>query len=136
LLKERISREQPEFDRYGIHIMLSQHSAGELIIGDSHDYSGTPGPFDDAEIDRLIIEHARQLVDAPDWTIDRRWHGVYLKRIDGQSEFLVETPEPGITVANALGGAGMSLSFGIADGLVEALRADPREEIPSRELRV
>ncbi|MFG0314138.1 MAG: TIGR03364 family FAD-dependent oxidoreductase [Phycisphaerales bacterium] len=113
-LKERISREQPEFDTHGIHIMLSQHSAGDLVIGDSHVYGDAITPFDDERVDRLILEHAKQLVDAPSWMIDKRWHGIYLKRTDGRS-LLVEHPEAGVTMINAMGGAGMTLSFGVAD---------------------
>lgn len=113
-LRERISAEQPEFDTHGIHIMLSQHSAGELVIGDSHVYGDDITPFDDERVDQLILEHAKQLVDAPSWRIDKRWHGVYLKRTDGRS-LIVDQPEPGVTIINAMGGAGMTLSFGVAD---------------------
>ncbi len=113
-LKERISREHPEFDTHGIHIMLSQHSAGDLVIGDSHVYGDAITPFDDDRIYHLILKHAKQLVDAPNWEIDKRWHGIYLKRTDGRSLF-VDQPEPGVTIINAMGGAGMTLSFGVAD---------------------
>ena len=116
-LKERISAEQPEFDKYGIHIMLSQHSDGELVIGDSHVYGESIDPFDDGEIDSLILQHAKKLVVAPTWKIDKRWHGVYLKRTDGQP-LLVEQPEEGVTILNAFGGAGMTLSMGAAERVV------------------
>lgn len=116
-LRERISREQPEFDRYGIHIMLSQHAQGELVIGDSHAYGDAISPFDDEDVDRLILEHAQQLVKAPSWTIDKRWHGIYLKRTDAKT-LLVDRPEPGVTIINAMGGAGMTLSFGLAEAVV------------------
>lgn len=117
-LRQRISDEQPEFDRHGIHIMLSQHSSGDLIIGDSHVYGDAISPFDDEEVDRLILEHAKKLVDAPSWTIDKRWHGIYLKRTDGRS-LLVHEPEKGVTIINAMGGAGMTLSFGVAESVVK-----------------
>lgn len=119
-LKERISDEQPEFDTHGIHIMLSQHSAGDLVIGDSHAYADDITPFDDEHIDNLILQHAKMLVNAPTWTIGQRWHGIYLKRTDGKS-LLVRHPEPGVTIINALGGAGMTLSFGVAEQVVSSV---------------
>ncbi len=124
-LRERISEEQPEFDTHGIHIMLSQHSAGDLVIGDSHVYGDDITPFDDDQVNNLILEHAKRLVDAPSWRIDKRWHGVYLKRTDGRT-LLVDQPEPGITVINAMGGAGMTLSLGVADLVVRDPQAGVR----------
>ena len=34
-VKERVARETPEFDRYGIHVLVSQNGQGEIVIGDS-----------------------------------------------------------------------------------------------------
>lgn len=113
-LRARISNEQPEFDTHGIHIMLSQHSAGDLVIGDSHVYGEDITPFDDDYVNHLILDHAKLLVGAPSWKIDKRWHGIYLKRTDGRS-LLVDQPEPGVMIINAMGGAGMTLSLGVAD---------------------
>lgn len=117
VVKDRISEEQPEFDRYGIHIMLSQHSANDLVVGDSHVYSDEITPFDSEHINRLILNEARQLVDAPTWDLDATWHGIYLKRFDGPL-FLVRRPQPGVTVFNAVGGLGMTLSFAFAEHVV------------------
>jgi hypothetical protein len=37
-LKDRIARETPEFDEWGIHVTVSQTASGELTIGDSPEY--------------------------------------------------------------------------------------------------
>ena len=118
-LKERISLQYPDFDTHGIHIMLSQHASGDLVIGDSHTYGDDITPFDDEHIDRIILENAKHLVSAPTWKIDKRWHGLYLKRRDG-NPLLVVHPEPGVTILNAFGGAGMTLSFGVAERVVQS----------------
>ena len=46
-VKNRIARDTPELDHYGIHVMASQNGAGEVVIGDSHHYGDAVIPFDD-----------------------------------------------------------------------------------------
>ena len=58
---------------------------------------------------------------APSRVIGERWHGVYPKMTDGSSE-LVFSPAHGVTVVNGLGGAGMTMSFGLAEEILESLQ--------------
>lgn len=112
-LKQRIADETPELNEFGIHVMASQNGAGEVVLGDSHEYGDETSPFDKAEIDDLILRELRKLLELPDWTIRERWHGIYVKAPD-LIQFDAE-PEPGVRVAIASGGAGMTMSFGLAD---------------------
>ncbi|HWA99888.1 MAG TPA: TIGR03364 family FAD-dependent oxidoreductase [Pirellulales bacterium] len=112
-LKRRIAAENPELDAYGIHVMASQNRMGEVILGDSHEYDAAIEPFDKARIDELILSELHKLIELPDWTIAERWHGIYAKH--PTHLFVVCEPRPGVTVCTATGGAGMTLSFGIAD---------------------
>ncbi len=115
-LKTRIEAETPQFPQWGIHVMMSQNASGELIIGDSHEYGLNPEPFDQSLINQYILDYLNQFVQVPDLTIAATWHGVYAK-CPGQTE-LVTHPEPGVTIVNALSGAGMTLSFGLAEAVL------------------
>jgi FAD dependent oxidoreductase TIGR03364 len=116
-LKRRIAEQTPELDAMGIHFMAAQNGAGEVVLGDSHEYGEPVSPFDRGDIDAVMLRGLRELLDLPDWTVARRWHGVYLKA-PGRTHF-VDEPLPGVTVFNGLGGAGMTLSFGLADAFWE-----------------
>jgi FAD dependent oxidoreductase TIGR03364 len=117
-LKRRVSEETPEYDRYGIHVMASQNGRGELVLGDSHEYGHAIEPFDKDEIDRLVLRYLSSFLTAPDGQLDiaSRWHGIYVKH--PEKPLLVERPDAGVTVVTGVGGAGMTLSFGIAEQVV------------------
>jgi len=112
-LKERIAAETPEYDRWGIHVLVSQTAGRELTIGDSHEYGAAVDPFDRVEIDDLILRYARGFLQAPDLGIAQRWHGVYAKH--PHQPFISLSPAPNVRVVTATGGSGMTLSFGLAE---------------------
>jgi glycine/D-amino acid oxidase-like deaminating enzyme len=121
-LRARVARETPELDRYGIHVMASQNGRGEVVIGDSHEYDRAIEPFDKAEIDALILDYLRTFLDA-DVRVTSRWHGTYAKH--PAQPYLCAFPAPGVTAVTATGGAGMTLSFGLAEQVVnEVLGGD------------
>ncbi len=112
-LKNRVTHETPELDRYGIHVMAAQHANGELILGDSHEYDDAISPFDREEIDALVLRELRRFVSFPDWTISRRWQGIYAKH-PTLMQFEAR-PLPNVFVFTAPGGSGMTMGFGLAD---------------------
>lgn len=112
-LKRRIAGEMPAYDRWGIHLLVSQTEAGELTIGDSHEYGQAVDIFDKAEIDRLILEYLGTFFQAPSAGISQRWHGVYAKH--ATEPYLSLSPSAGVRIVTATGGSGMTLSFGIAE---------------------
>jgi FAD dependent oxidoreductase TIGR03364 len=118
-LKERIAAETPEYDRWGIHVLVSQTAGSELTIGDSHEYGAAVDPFDRAEIDELILRYARGFLQAPTLEIAQHWHGVYAKHPD--RAFVSLSPAPNVRVVTAAGGAGMTLSFGLAEETVKEM---------------
>jgi FAD dependent oxidoreductase TIGR03364 len=122
---DRVAAEMPWSDRWGIHVMMSQNGLGELIIGDSHEYGPTPDPFDKEEIDRHILAYLSTFAQAPDLRITSRWHGIYPKMTDGRTETVLQ-PERNVTSINGLGGAGMTLSFGLTEEVVTGTYVQPR----------
>ena len=117
VLKERIEKEYEQYLGFGIHVMAAQNQAGELTIGDSHEYGLTHDPFDRQHINELILTYLRTFAVFGDERIIQTWNGIYPKLTNGETE-LVLYPDQGVTVVNGLGGAGMTLSFGLAEQLI------------------
>lgn len=119
-LKAFYTEEMSAYQDWGIHVMVSQNAAGELTIGDSHEYGNTHDPFDKAFINRLILDYLKKFAAFKDWDIIQTWNGIYPKLTNGDTE-LFFSPEAGVYVLNGLGGAGMTLSFGLADEVIKGL---------------
>ena len=66
----------------------------------------------------MILDYLDTFLDAPDLQIAARWHGIYAKH--PRDAYFVAQPAPGVTVVTGLGGAGMTLSFGLADEVVQS----------------
>jgi FAD dependent oxidoreductase TIGR03364 len=116
-LRERVARESPWFDRYGIHVLVSQNGRGELCLGDSHEYGAEIEPFDKAEIDDLILAYLKGFLEIPGLRIASRWHGTYAKH--PERPYVILEPMRGVVVVTGVGGAGMTLSFGLAETVVD-----------------
>lgn len=127
-LKRELDAAYPEYGTHGIHVMASQTGAGQVVIGDSHQYGLDVPVFDSARIDELILGYLRAMVELPDPAITERWHGVYAKRTDGRTVFHAR-PMDGVDIVNAIGGAGMTLSFGVASEVLRGARADVDEPV-------
>lgn len=112
-LRKRIADETPELDQYGIHVMAAQNDEGAVILGDSHEYGDAIEPFDQSLIEDLILRELREVVTLPDWTIARRWHGVYGKH--PELKIFAQEPLPGVHLRTGIGGTGMTMAFGLAE---------------------
>lgn len=113
-LKKRYELEMAEYVQNGIHVMVSQNNMGELTVGDSHEYGLTHDPFDRSNINELIFKYLNQFVLATDWKLIQSWNGIYPKMTNGQNHLFLN-PDKDVFILNGVGGAGMTLSFGLAE---------------------
>jgi D-hydroxyproline dehydrogenase subunit beta len=111
-LDKRYDEENLFYKQNGIHVLLAQNPYGELIIGDSHHYGSTLEPFDAEPVNESILHYLNTFLDA-EYEVTERWHGIYPK-LDGKTNIVHEV-EKNVTIVNGLGGAGMTLSFGLAE---------------------
>lgn len=126
-LKARIAAENGCYDAWGIHVLVAQNGLGELIIGDSHHYGSAFDFGQQAEIDELILDYLGRMLDIPRPAIQQRWSGTYAKRTSSD-DVLVLRPTPEVSLVTGLGGAGMTIAFGLAE---EVLGTEVAARIPS-----
>ena len=116
-LKQRYQIEFADYLKWGIHVMVSQNENGELTIGDSHEYGLVHDPFDKGSINKMILDYLSKFATFKSWKLIETWNGTYSKIMNGQTE-LILSPQEGVTLINALGGNGMTLSFGLTEQLI------------------
>jgi FAD dependent oxidoreductase TIGR03364 len=121
-VRARIARDEPELDSWGIHILLAHNGRDELVIGDSHEYGDEFDPSRRERIDELILEYLARFVDLPGLRISERWTGTYCKH--PAAPYVELQPVAGCRALTGLGGAGMTLSFGIAERLIQTLEEE------------
>jgi FAD dependent oxidoreductase TIGR03364 len=118
-LSRRIAEETPEYDRWGIHALVSQTADGALTLGDSHEDGLSVDIFNKEVIDEIILRYTRQFLRAPNLTVAERWYGVYAKH--PEKPLVVMQPEEGVRIVASPGGSGMTLSFGVAERSIQEL---------------
>jgi FAD dependent oxidoreductase TIGR03364 len=119
-LKHRFQTQFPEYMKWGIHVMVSQNEELVLTVGDTHEYGLTFDPFDRSFLNEMVTDYLKSFASFPHAQVIETWNGIYPKMKNGATEIHFEV-EPGIHVINGLGGAGMTLSFGLAEEVVASL---------------
>lgn len=115
-LRRRLDAELPEQGRHGIDVRVAQNGRGELLLGDSHEFGDAIEPFDKQEIDDLVLRYLHTFFAAPELRIASRWHG---NNVEHPTEaWLLAQPADGAVVVTGVGGAGLTLSFGLAERVV------------------
>lgn len=118
-VRARFAQDRPEFERYGIHVMLAPTASGEITIGSSHEYAESISPFDSRVVEDLMLFYVGSFVSLPETRIGQAWHGVYSVDRARTSEFVAQ-PERNVHVITAFGGSGLTQAFGRVHDLFES----------------
>ena len=112
-VQAEILRDSPHLDPHGIHLLISPTPYGELIVGDSHDYSRDPSPFNSEQVDNWLLQLCTQTLGC-DVQVVERWQGVY--GAQGAKPFTWLQVAPGLNAALMHTGVGMSVGPAMAEG--------------------
>ena len=119
-LRNRYESELSDYLDLGIHVMVSQNQSGQLTVGDSHEYGLAPDPFDRKLVNDKILNYLQEFTSLNRPEVIETWNGVYGKLTNGETD-LFYSPAPNVYIINAVGGAGMTLSFGLTEELISSL---------------
>jgi D-hydroxyproline dehydrogenase subunit beta len=117
-LRARLESELPRHHEWRVHVIAAQHPDGSLVLGDSHQYAADFDPDSRTDVDELVLDALQKFVCVPDLRIAARWQGFYLKSAIGQTQVVLR-PRNRVTMVTAMGGLGMTLSWGLAQKTVE-----------------
>ena len=120
ILKAKLQNELPEHLKWGIHVMVAQNMQGELTVGDSHEYGLDFDPFDKHLVNQLILDYLKNMVHIDQWRLIESWNGIYPKMTNGKTDLHIEV-ENGVHILNGIGGNGMTLSFGLAEEVINKI---------------
>jgi FAD dependent oxidoreductase TIGR03364 len=119
LLRRRLTSEQPEFLKHGIHLIIAQASDGSLVVGDSHHYDSDTEPFAEDRVDELILDEYEAIMGHPPPATRERWTGTYATANDRVA--LIEAPSPNVRLAVVTSGCGASIGFAIGEEVINEL---------------
>jgi D-hydroxyproline dehydrogenase subunit beta len=111
-LRRRLEAEQGDHLAHGIHLIVVQSADGSLVIGDSHHYGATPGPFGAEIVDDLIIDEYRRTVSPERPAVLERWTGVYSS---SSRTMFHDKPSESVRLVMVTSGTGASTAFAIAE---------------------
>lgn len=113
-LRQQVAQTEPLIDASGIHLIVHQVGAsGDLIVGDSHDYSQTPAPFTSAAIDQTLQTLAETLLQTR-LTLRERWQGVYASSTVGTPYSVLDVAD-NVRAIVISSGVGMSIGWALAE---------------------
>ena len=112
-VQAEILRDSPYLDEHGIHLLISPTPYGDLIVGDSHDYSRDPSPFSGEQVDNWMLQLCEETLGC-DVQVVERWQGVYGAK--GAKPFTWLQVAPGLNAALMHTGVGMSVGPAMAEG--------------------
>jgi FAD dependent oxidoreductase TIGR03364 len=123
-LRRHLAETQAAHLRHGVHVIAAQHADGSLTLGDSHEYGDDFEPDQWAAVEALILDYLGTFTRLPGLRMASRWTGTYLKSTEGRTQVVLH-PQDRVTMVTAMGGLGMTLSWGLAETTVAGWRGQP-----------
>ena len=111
-VQEEILCNSPHLDDHGIHLLISPTPYGDLIVGDSHEYSDDPSPFNGEQVDNWMLQLCEETLGCRVQVVER-WQGVYGAK--GVRPFSWLDVAPGLHAALMHTGVGMSIGPAMAE---------------------
>jgi D-hydroxyproline dehydrogenase subunit beta len=119
-LRRVIEREESEMLEHGIHLIAVQSPHDDsLVVGDSHHYATTPGPFAREDVDALILRELDRVLELPGRSVVERWIGTYAS--SPNRPMLIDKPAERVRIVVVTSGTGASTAFGIAEEVLAEL---------------
>ena len=122
-LRAEVAATRPDLLEIGANVMFTQRPDGTLLLGDSHSYDLTQGPFLEDSTSDLLLRAAAKVLDVESFPTTERWQGIYAS--SDVAPILVRDITEAITLVTVTSGIGMTISFGLAEANLTA-RPAPR----------
>jgi D-hydroxyproline dehydrogenase subunit beta len=87
-------------------------------------YGDAIDPFDNPHWDDLVLDYLRTFLSVPGLRVASRWNGTYVKHPSAQ--YAAARLGPNALAVTGVGGAGMTLSFGLAERTAADLLGESR----------
>ncbi|MGX5696989.1 FAD-dependent oxidoreductase [Agromyces soli] len=120
-LRERLHAERPDLAALDLNQMYTQLPDGSLIVGDTHYRGAAIEPFQTEAAAEALLEEFETLFGVAPRVLER-WQGVYAS---GREEFLDLEALPGVHLAAATTGIGMTTGLGLAEHVVAGFADAP-----------
>lgn len=106
----------------GVHILFKQKENGNIIIGDSHHYANIAdrsklGYELDQALNDFMLSEALKIFSLPGVKVVKSWAGFYSQMKD--KPYFYKEVDENIHIITAIGGKGMTASFGFTEHLLE-----------------
>jgi FAD dependent oxidoreductase TIGR03364 len=115
---QEIQGHSPELIDIGANVMFTRRPDGTVLLGDSHVYGQTIGPFQDEWMTSRLVGEIEKILGTR-LTVTQRWQGIYAS--SPLTALLREDLDSSTTAITVTSGIGMTLSFGIAAETIQRL---------------
>ncbi|MDR2254538.1 MAG: TIGR03364 family FAD-dependent oxidoreductase [Arthrobacter sp.] len=110
-VRDELRAQTPELVDMGANVMFTRRPDGTVILGDSHVYGATIGPFNEEWISDRLVDEIGSIMGEK-LNVVQRWQGIYAS--SALTNVVDERVDDRTRVISVTSGIGMTLSFGLA----------------------